>query len=80
MRAMEEDLKLIEEQKKEVEDKLKMVEREKKELKYKVGELVKQKRVLEDNRMGQRLRENRIWGFQFGGHIGVGVINLFPFC
>ncbi|KAL6289344.1 hypothetical protein ACE6H2_006854 [Prunus campanulata] len=65
MRAMEEDLKLIEEQKKEVEDKLKMVEREKKELEYKVGELGKQKRVLEENRMGQRPRENRIWGVSF---------------
>ncbi|CAB4294886.1 unnamed protein product [Prunus armeniaca] len=41
MRAMEENLKLIEEQKKEVEDKLKMEEREKKELEYKVGELGK---------------------------------------
>ncbi|BFG29157.1 hypothetical protein CerSpe_154310 [Prunus speciosa] len=65
MRAMEEELKLIEEQKKEVEDKLKMVEREKKELEYKVGELGKQKRVLEENRMGQRPRENRIWGVSF---------------
>ncbi|PQM35283.1 uncharacterized protein Pyn_39805 [Prunus yedoensis var. nudiflora] len=65
MRAMEKDLKLIEEQKKEVEDKLKMVEREKKELEYKVGELGRQKRVLEVNRMGQRPRENRIWGISF---------------
>ncbi|XP_034200683.1 uncharacterized protein LOC117615666 [Prunus dulcis] len=60
MRAMEEDLKLIEEHKKEVEDKLKMVEREKKELEYEVGELCKQKRLLEEKRTGQRPRENQI--------------------
>ncbi|CAL9012616.1 unnamed protein product [Prunus brigantina] len=65
MRAMEEDLKLIEEQKKEVEDKLKMVEREKKELEYEVGELCKQKRLLEEKRTGQRPRENQIWGVSF---------------
>ncbi|CAB4264267.1 unnamed protein product [Prunus armeniaca] len=53
MRAMEENLKLIEEQKKEVEGKLKMEEREKKELEYKVGELGKQKRLLEEKRIGQ---------------------------
>ncbi|CAB4319776.1 unnamed protein product [Prunus armeniaca] len=64
MRAMEDDLKLIEEQKKEVEDKLKMMEREKKELEYKVGELCKQKRLLEKKRTGQRPRENQIWGVE----------------
>ncbi|CAL9017261.1 unnamed protein product, partial [Prunus brigantina] len=65
MRAMEDGLKLIEEHKKEVEDKLKMVEREKKELEYKVGELGKQKRLLEEKRIGQRPRENQIWGVSF---------------
>ncbi|CAL8151538.1 unnamed protein product [Prunus armeniaca] len=62
MRAMEDDLKLIEEQKTEVEDKLKMVERENKELEYEVGELGKQKRLLEEKRTGQRPRKNQIWG------------------
>ncbi|CAL9010839.1 unnamed protein product [Prunus brigantina] len=65
MRAMEDDLKLIEEQRKEVEDKLKLVEREKKELEYEVGELCKQKRLLEDKRTGQRPRDNQIRGVSF---------------
>ncbi|CAL9029709.1 unnamed protein product [Prunus brigantina] len=65
MRAMEDDLKLIEEQKKEVEDKLKLVEREKEELEYEVGELCKQKRLLEDKRTGQRPIDNQIRGVSF---------------
>ncbi|CAB4294604.1 unnamed protein product [Prunus armeniaca] len=63
MRAMEADLKLIEEQKKEVEDKLKMVEREKKELEYEVGELGKQKIVGREKNRPTTKRESDLGGF-----------------